>query len=151
MVEFIGLLKLVNKNKSLAMFICVAVFAVTLAGLGFAHNIVNVVIFALPLLPAMFIFTVHIGASIRDFTPVGKAGMFQGVRMIFVVLLPMILGPALGERACLNSAVQYVDEYGVTQVVPASSMFLYAAIVTVCTIIPLIFLAKKGFKVENQD
>lgn len=150
-VEFIGLLKLVNKNKSLAMFICVAVFAVTLAGLGFAHNIVNVVIFALPLLPAMFIFTVHIGASIRDFTPVGKAGMFQGVRMIFVVLLPMILGPALGERACLNSAVQYVDEYGVTQVVPASSMFLYAAIVTVCTIIPLIFLAKKGFKVENQD
>ncbi len=150
-VEFIGLLKLVNKNKSLTMFICVAVFAVTLAGLGFAHNIVNVVIFALPLLPAMFIFTVHIGASIRDFTPVGKAGMFQGVRMIFVVLLPMILGPALGERACLNSAVQYVDEYGVTQVVPASSMFLYAAIVTVCTIIPLIFLAKKGFKVENQD
>lgn len=150
-VEFIGLLKLVNKNKSLTMFICVAVFAVALAGLGFAHNIVNVVIFALPLLPAMFIFTVHIGASIRDFTPVGKAGMFQGVRMIFVVLLPMILGPALGERACLNSAVQYVDEYGVTQVVPASSMFLYAAIVTVCTIIPLIFLAKKGFKVENQD
>ncbi len=150
-VEFFGLLKLVNKNKKLTMFICVAVFAATLAALSFAHNIVTVVVFALPLLPAMFIFTVHMGASIRDFTPVGKAGMFQGVRMIFVVLLPMIIGPALGERACLNSAVQYVNEYGVTQVVPASSMFAYAAVVTACTIIPLIFLAKKGYDVENAE
>lgn len=150
-VEFIGLLKLVNKNKGITMFICVAVFAVTLAALSFAHNIVTVVIFALPLLPAMFIFTVHMSASIRDFTPEGKAGMFQGVRMIFVVLLPMIIGPALGERACLNSAVEYVNEYGVTQVVPASSMFAYAAIVTACTIIPLIFLAKKGYAVKSTD
>lgn len=147
--ELIFLLKLVNKNKKMTMFICVAVFAVTLAGLSFSHNIVTVAMFALPLLPAMFVFSVHMSASVRDFTPQGKAGMFQGIRMVFVVLLPMIIGPALGERACLNSAVQYVDEYGVTQVVPASSMFAYAAIVTACTVIPLIFLAKKGYDVEN--
>lgn len=150
-VLLIGLLKLVNKNKKLAMFICVAVFAVTLTCLSFSHNIVSVVVFALPLLPAMFIFSVHMSASIRDFTPVGKAGMFQGVRMIFAVLLPMIIGPALGERACLNSAVEYVNEYGVTQVVPASSMFFYAAIVIAVTFIPLFFLAKKGFEVESAE
>ncbi len=149
--EFLILLKTVKKNKSLAMFICIAVFALTLGGLSFSHNIVTVAVFALPLLPAMFIFTVHMSASIRDFTPAGKAGMFQGVRMIFAVLLPMVIGPYLGEKACLNSAVEYVNEYGVTQVVPASSMFAYAAVVTACTAIPLIFLAKKGFKAEVQE
>ncbi len=147
----VGLLKLVNKNKKLTMFICVAVFAAALSGLYFSHNIVSLVVFALPLLPAMFIFSVHISASVRDFTPEGKAGIFQGVRMIFVVLLPMIIGPELGERACLTSAVEYVNEYGVTQVVPASSMFAYAAVVIVCTVIPLIFLCKKGFEVEVKE
>ncbi len=150
-VIFVFLIKFVNKNKKLTMIICVVIFAMTLAGLNFSHNIVMVAVFALPLLPAMFIFSVHISASVRDFTPVGKAGMFQGVRMIFAVLLPMIIGPALGERACLNSAVEYLDEYGVTQVVPSSSMFAYAAVVTACTIIPLIFLAKKGFDVKNAE
>lgn len=150
-VLFIVLLKSVKKNKKLTLIVCSVIFSVFLGALYFCHNIATLIVFALPLLPAVFLFTVHINASVRDFTPVGKAGMFQGVRMIFAVLLPMIIGPMLGERACLNSNVEYINEYGVVQVVPASSMFFFAAIVAVCTVIPLILLKKHDFSVSEND
>lgn len=151
-VLFVVLMKLIKKNKKLTLIICSVIFSISLGSLYFCHDIVSLVVFALPLAPAIFLFTVHINASVRDFTPVGKAGMFQGVRMIFAVLIPMVIGPMLGERACLNSNVQYVDEYGVTQVVPASSMFFFAGIVAICTILPLVFLKKKDFNTsENQN
>jgi hypothetical protein len=70
--------------------------------------------------------------------------------MIFVVLLPMVIGPALGDLACRNSAVTYANEYGVETIVPSSSMFVYAAVVSVFVAIPLFFLIKKGFAVEEK-
>ena len=36
------------------------------------------------------------GAIIRDKTPVGKAGMFQGLRIVGQVLVPGVIGPAIG-------------------------------------------------------
>ena len=38
------------------------------------------------------------GAWIKDLTPPASAGQFQGIRMIFWVLLPMVIGPFIGER-----------------------------------------------------
>ena len=61
----------------------------------------------------------------------------------------MVIGPALGDLACRNSAITYANEFGVETIVPSSSMFLYAAIVSVFVVIPMIFLIKKGFKVEE--
>ena len=104
------------------------------------------------ILPAglgFIIMTIQLNAAIKDFIPVGKAGLFQGIRMIFVVLIPMIVGPLLGDVACRNSAVTYTNEFGVKTLVPSSSMFLYAAIVAVFVFVPLIFLIKKGFEVET--
>ena len=89
-------------------------------------------------------------ASVKDFIPAGKAGLFQGIRMIFFVLIPMVLGPAIGDIACRSSMITYINEYGVETIVPAKSMFLYAAIVSVLTLIPLFMLIKKGFKVEEE-
>ena len=36
------------------------------------------------------------GAKIRDLTPAGKSGMFQGVRIFSQVLIPGVVGPAIG-------------------------------------------------------
>lgn len=146
------LLKLVNKNKGLAMLICIGVFTATLFALGFCHTIPAVVVAALPLLPAMLIFTIHIGACVRDFIPEGKAGTFQGVRMVFAVLLPMLIGPALGNFASSMTGKTYTDAVsGQVLDIPSSSMFFFAAAVMVCTFIPMFFLVKKGFNVESKE
>ena len=43
-----------------------------------------------------------------------------------------------------------MNEYGVATIVPSKSMFVYAAIVSVFVLIPLFFLIKKGFEVEES-
>ena len=78
------------------------------------------------------------------------AGQFQGIRMIFYVLLPMVIGPMLGNLSSASSSVHYTDEYGVTQSVPTAAMFLCAAAVAVLVFLPLAFLTKKGFRVSHD-
>jgi len=92
-----------------------------------------------------------LNAAVRDFTPEDKAGQFQGIRMIFYVLLPMVIGPLLGNAASVSSAVRYTDEYGVSQVAPTSAMFLWAAVVAALVFLPLAFLIKAGFQVKQDS
>ena len=51
------------------------------------------------------------GAMLRDHTPEHKAGMFQGQRIICQVLLPGIIGPAIG-AAVLKNAEMIPDSDG---------------------------------------
>ena len=92
-----------------------------------------------------------LNAAVRDFTPESKTGLFQGVRMIFAVMIPMVVGPYVGKKAIFSSGVHYIDDYGVSQIVPASSMFLYAAIVCAVALIPIVvILCKGGFAVPEN-
>ena len=97
-----------------------------------------------------FVMGIQFNAAIKDFIPEGKAGLFQGIRMIFFVLIPMVLGPAIGDIACRNSAITYINEYNVETIVPAKSMFIYAAIVSVFVLIPLYFLIKRGLDIKTE-
>ena len=83
-----------------------------------------------------------LGANIRDWTPKDKAGHFQGIRMIFGVLLPMILGPAIGAAVIRGSDSTYVD-LGVVKTVPTPSIFLAAAVVLLLILPPVLALRKK--------
>ena len=78
------------------------------------------------------------------FTPPEKTGLFQGIRMIFVVLLPMVVGPAIGDLACRHAGATYTNEYGVETIVPDATMFLYSAIIAILVFIPLLIVKKKG-------
>lgn len=113
-------------------------------------NIHGVLIGVAPALLGNLVMGIQFNAAIKDFIPEGKAGLFQGIRMIFTVLIPMVLGPYLGDLACRNSAVTYMNEYGVETIVPSKSMFIYAAVISVFVLIPLFFLIKKGFEVEEK-
>ncbi len=149
-VGMVVLLKLAGKNKALALVPSVILATAGLLLLSTSTNIHIILIGVVPALVGNLVITIQLNAAIKDFIPQGKAGLFQGIRMIFVVLLPMIIGPALGDLACRNSAITYANEYGVETIVPSSSMFLYAAIVAIFAIIPMIMLIKKGFKVEEK-
>ena len=67
------------------------------------------------------------GAVLRDYTPENKAGMFQGLRIVGQVLIPGIIGPAIG-AAVLKNAETIVGDDGTTSFVPNENIFLAALI-----------------------
>lgn len=147
----VTLLKVSAKNKAAGLIPSSILMTAGLLLLSTTTNIHVVLIGVVPTLLGNLVMGIQFNAAIKDFIPEGKAGLFQGIRMIFTVLIPMVLGPALGDLACRNSAVTYLNEYGVETIVPSSSMFLYSAVISVFVIIPLFFLIKKGFKVEENE
>ena len=82
------------------------------------------------------------GAMLRDHTPENKAGMFQGQRIIAQVLIPGIIGPAIG-AAVLQNAEQITNADGTTSFVPNETIFLAALVAASFIGIALIFLFRK--------
>ena len=92
------------------------------------------------------------GAKIRDLTPENKAGMFQGLRIVGQVLIPGIIGPAIGS-AILSNAEQIKNDDGTFSFKPNENIFLWALIVAlvlgVILTLTFIFSRKKESKLEN--
>ena len=72
------------------------------------------------------------GAVLRDHTPENKAGMFQGQRIVGQVLIPGMIGPAIG-AAVLQNAETILNDDGTTSFIPNENIFL-AAFVAACVI-----------------
>ena len=144
----IGLLKASDKKKFIAYMCTIVLFIAGLFILSTSTNIIVVLIGIAPTLIGYVVLQIQLSATMRDFIPEDKVGLFQGIRMIFVVLIPMIVGPAIGDIACRSSNITIV-EYGVDKLVPSTSMFFWAAIVAVFVLVPnLILTKKKAF--DNQ-
>ena len=83
-------------------------------------------------------------SSFRDYIPKGKEGCFQGIRMFLFVLLPMIIGPAIG-----NAIIDRYGWYTFSETMGEDilnypyEMFLGAAIVAVFTLIPAVIVRSK--------
>ena len=85
------------------------------------------------------------GAMLRDKTPENKAGMFQGQRIVGQVLIPGIIGPAIG-AAVLKNADTILNDDGTTSFIPNANIFLaafVAALVIWVALIPLFRALKK--------
>jgi len=67
------------------------------------------------------------GAVIRDNTPENRAGMFQGLRIFGQVLIPGMIGPAIGAKI-LENAEKIVGDDGTEAFVPNANIFLAALI-----------------------
>lgn len=79
---------------------------------------------------------------IRDYTPAGKAGLFQGIRIVFQVLLPMVTGPYIGAAVIRGTGMTYED-LGTVKQVPTAEIFLAAAATLVLLAIPTALLKRK--------
>ena len=82
------------------------------------------------------------GAYVRDFTPEGKSGQFQGLRIFSQVLVPGVIGPAIG-AAVLRGAEQIVNSDGTTSFVPNSGIFAAALAVGIAVTLCVIAVTKK--------
>ncbi len=107
-----------------------------LIAMFFVRNMLTVILAGMVMMSGYMLLTSALMAQIRDLTPPEKAGHFQGIRMVFSVMLPMIIGPAIGAQVIKGNAQTYVD-LGQTKTVPTPEIFLAAAVVLLLTAIPL--------------
>lgn len=88
--------------------------------------------------------TAVLGAIVRDETPKEEVGLFQGVRMVFVVLVPMIVGPGLTQLVCAYGpgATTYYDDIQGLITAPNRSMFLVSLGFMILAVAPIVWLLK---------
>ena len=90
------------------------------------------------------------GAMIRDNTPENRAGMFQGLRIVCQVLIPGIIGPAIG-AAVLKNAEVIVNSDGTTSFIPNANIFIAALIAEFCVAPLLIVIFRFLRKGEKRE
>ena len=134
-------------GKRIFVFPAVLLFVAGLVAVFFAKTLLTFVLFALIMILGYGLLMIILNATVRDYTPEDKVGQFQGVRLLFTVTLPMIIGPKVGSWTISEFSGRYelgtmLNEYGESTLVPIPTIFLVSAIIAVLIIVPLIFLAK---------
>lgn len=147
----VAMLKLSTRKKGICLVTGVVVLVLGFFLLSTSTNIYVILISIVPVVLGNALVNILFSATVKDFTPEGKTGLFQGIRMIFVVMLPMIIGPYIGETACKYAAQTIINEANAEVIVPAKDMFLWASIATILAIIPLYFLLKKGVDLKESE
>ena len=130
-----------GKNKLIVPALAVATLGSIL--FMFADNMAFVIVAGIILMSGYMVLTALFGAKIRDYTPVGKAGLFQGIRMIFIVMIPMVTGPYIGQALSYIDPMTYINEYGEQVLQPNKFIFFGAAIIMGLCFIPTVYLIEK--------
>ena len=149
-------------DKAKLLYAAAGIFILGLAGMYFSrfdNKYVTMAIFGFfgfVMITGYILVAALSGALVRDYTPEHDAGKLQGVRMIFSVLIPMVIGPMIGNA--INKAAGVVLENAgadamTTSYIPAPGIFLAAAIagVLIFTVIPLLVKCKNGGKNEIEN
>ncbi|MGN1189001.1 MAG: MFS transporter [Candidatus Ornithospirochaeta sp.] len=138
--------KLIDKvGRIKSSFPSVVLMAIGMLLMFFSRSFIVTTISGTIMMTGYLISTSVLSSLVRDYTPKGKEGEIQGVRMIFQVMIPMIVGPYLGAAAIKNSNLTYT-ELGVVKSVPTPLVFLIASAITILSIIPLLLLKRSEAK-----
>lgn len=148
-------------DKAKFLYIASGIFALGLAGMYLSHfedKLITMLVFGFfgfVMITGYILVAALSGALVRDYTPESDAGKLQGVRMIFSVLLPMLLGPMIG-NAINKAAGNILENAGAdamtTKYIPAPEIFLAGAIVALLlfTIIPILIKIRRKKVNENE-
>ncbi len=82
----------------------------------------------------------------KQLYPKDSHGQFEGIRILFFVLLPMIAGPVIANPLIKKFGFEYVEHYATGDVsgyAPNGVIFLAGAICTAFSVIPVIFASKE--------
>ncbi len=150
------------QQYALNHFIALGVMAVGLFGMYLFHfdnKIATLLTFGISgfVMITGYIFTSALcGALTRDYTPVENAGKLQGIRMIFSVLIPMLIGPEIGNAINKAANIPMVNpgaDAMTTEYIPAPEIFLAGAIVAALALVLVPILVKliKKQKQEKKD
>lgn len=129
-------------GKVNAMLPAAAIYIVGLVLTFAARSLVPLIGAGLVLMSGFLLSQSAIAASVRDYTPPDRVGTVQGLRMVFFVALPMVIGPAIGAAVIKNADATFV-ELGQIKQVPTPGIFLAAAVVVLFVVIPVAALRRR--------
>lgn len=148
-------------DKAKLLYIATGVLAVGLAGMYFSHfddKIMTMIVFGFfgfVMISGYILVAALTGALVRDYTPESDAGKLQGVRMIFSVLLPMLIGPMIG-NSINKAAGALLENPGAdamtTSYIPAPEIFLAGAIAVLLmyALIPVLVKVRANKEEKNE-
>jgi len=130
---------LINKGKFISV-LCAAV----------ALNIVGLLVLLGSGIAAVFIGILFVGGGymcvyqalmiwVKNLYPEDKRGSFEGIRLLFYVLIPMAIGTTIASPIIRSLGKPIVNEFGVEGFAPTSALFAIAAGFALLTYIPIYF------------
>ena len=131
----------IGKNR--IMIPAIALAAVGGLAMFFVREQIGVIIAAIVLMTGFMVGSAVLGAKVRDYTPVKEVGLFQGIRLIFLVLIPMVTGPFIGQGVSYINGEPYENEFHQMVIKPNAYIFLFAAIIIALAVIPAIIVIRK--------
>lgn len=128
-------------GKTRAMIPALGIYLAGLLLMAVVNDLVPLIGAGLVLMSGFILVSATVNASVRDHTPADRAGAVQGLRMVFFVLIPMVIGPSIG-AAVIRGADQYYEDLGQLKQVPTAGIFVAAAVVAVLAAIPALALRR---------
>jgi MFS family permease len=116
----------------------------------FSTEIWSIIVSGILMMSGYLIGTAVLSAEVMDEIPEKEVGLFQGVRMIFAVMLPMIIGSLVSEAAMRATGGTYVNDYGEEAVKPNRYMFLVTLGFMILALAPSIWLIVRKRR-ESKD
>ena len=148
-------------DKTKMLYLAAGVFAAGLLGMYFSKDMGHVAdlivfgVFGFVMITGNILVSALGNSVVRDYTPLGSVGKLQGVRMVFSVLLPMLLGPMIGNAINLARNLGKASENAVltTDVIPAPEIFLAGALFSLLmfAFIPLLQRTVKNEKQRKTE
>ena len=96
-------------------------------------------------------FPAILNSLIRTYIPKGNEGIFMGIRMIFVVALPMCIGPFIGSTLNNSYGEIYYDQFDFPNALPSNFGYLVALGILLLVLIPLYFVFKYTKSTPNNN
>ncbi|ACQ79848.1 major facilitator superfamily MFS_1 [Beutenbergia cavernae DSM 12333] len=118
-----------------------AAYAAGLIAMFFARGMLPVIGAGIVMMSGFMLGVAAISATVRNLTPPDRAGQVQGLRMVFAILVPMVVGPFLGAAVIAGADETFVD-LGVVKQVPTPWIFLTAALVVAAVVVPVRLLRR---------
>ncbi len=148
-----------KKDKRQLLYVASGIMALGLFAMylakGMSH-VANLILFGIAgfvMITGYIFVSALTGAIVRDNTPKESTGKLQGVRMVFSVLIPMIVGPMIGNG--INKAMNVrLENAGAdamtTEYIPAPEIFLAGAL-TSCLLILFVWLLTRQGEVATDN
>ena len=149
-----------KKDKTIMLYIAAAVFSLGLFGMFIFNSgskaalLITFGLAGFVMITGYILISALCGSLTRDYTPEEAVGKLQGVRMIFGVLIPMLIGPMIGNAINRAKNIPLPDlgsaDTMTTQFIPAPHIFLAGALISLF-MIGLIPLLRKYVKGEKHE
>ncbi len=114
-------------------------FSVGVLLFSFSTQIYQMVITLILQFIGLIVLLLSISAWMKNLMPEESRGQFEGVRMIFNVALPMIIGPSIGSSLITRYGIP-AQINGEAGFIPTPVVFQVAALVSITAIIPVIII-----------